>query len=555
MHFGVLCDNRQLQLWQRTCLEQLQSVSGAIPSVLLIYRPSHDARVTGLFRYLSKIPPGSPASITELPASFATAPVVELQEQDGVPGGVQLTAEGAAAIRSLQLDFVLSFSAASVHALHAIAYYGVWTFEFGDWHQFRGAPPGFWEVYRNAKLTSAMLCRVTAERDEVIPLRRGSLRTRQFSYARNRDQLLTRFTHWPAQVCRDILSGDTQCLQAEAIRGRQALNTAPCNKGVLRFVIRMGWYLVSRGMRPWIEHDHWNIGIIEQPIEDFVHPQRQRKPIKWLPTPAPGEFVADPFGVVRDGQLTVFCEHLNYGGDAVGTIAAIQPSVGSAKPFPVKTWPVTIGPVPRVHLSYPAVLEHEGRLLCIPETQGALEVALYELERFPDRWVKITTLIANVAVVDATVFRHGELWWMAGASDPGGAQLGADLHLWYATDIMGPWTAHPSNPVKTDVCSARPAGRPFVSDGVLYRPAQDSSETYGSRVVINRVVTLTTTTFREEPVAFVAPDANGPYPDGLHTLSAVGGMTLVDGKHLAFAPAEFRRVIRRMVTRRLRKLF
>jgi hypothetical protein len=89
---------------------------------------------------------------------------------------------------------------------------------------------------------------------------------------------------------------------------------------------------------------------------------------------------------------------------------------------------------------------------------------------------------------------------------------------------------------------------------VLYRPAQDSSVTYGSRVVINRVVTLTTTTFREEPVAFVAPDANGPYPDGLHTLSAVGGMTLVDGKRLAFAPAEFRRVLRRMVARRLRKL-
>jgi hypothetical protein len=551
MHFGVLCDNRRLQLWQRSCLEQLQSLSGVVPSVLLVHRPAHDARAGGLFRYLGKIPPGkiapgSPASITELPASFATLPVVELQERDG---GLQLTAEGGAALRSLQLDFVLSFSAASVHALHAIAYYGVWTFEFGDWQQFRGPPAGFWEVYRNAKLTGAMLGRVTADRDEVIPLRRGNLSTQQFSYARNRDQLLTRFTHWPAQVCRDILSGDIQCLQAAPIRGRATLNTPPCNKGVVRFVIRMAWYLVSRGMRPWIEHDHWNIGLIEQPIEDFVHPQRERKPIKWLPTPAAGEFVADPFGLLRDGQLTVFCEHLDYGGDAIGTIAALQPFAAA------KCVPVTIGPVPRVHLSYPAVFEHEGRLLCIPETQGAREVALYEMERFPDRWVKVATLIANATVVDATVFRHGELWWLTGASDPGGAQLGADLHLWHATDIMGPWTAHPSNPVKTDVCSARPAGMLFVSDGVLYRPAQDSSVTYGSRVVINRVVTLTTTTFREEPAAFVAPDANGPYPDGLHTLSAVGGMTLVDGKRLAFAPAEFRRVLRRMVLRRLRKFF
>ena len=82
-------------------------------------------------------------------------------------------------------------------------------------------------------------------------------------------------------------------------------------------------------------------------------------------------------------------------------------------------------------------------------------------------------------IVDATLFRHGELWWLAGASDPGGAHLGADLHLWHATDILGPWTPHAANPVKTDVGSARPAGRPFVSEGVLYRPAQDSSQTYG----------------------------------------------------------------------------
>jgi hypothetical protein len=32
-------------------------------------------------------------------------------------------------------------------------------------------------------------------------------------------------------------------------------------------------------------------------------------------------------------------------------------------------------------------------------------------------------------------------------------------------------------------------------------------------------------------------------------------MTLVDGKRLAFSGAEFRRVLRRMVMRRLKKLF
>jgi hypothetical protein len=546
LQFGVLCDGRQLQAWQRRCIEELHALHAATPAVLLVRAPS--AAPAGLFRYLSKPEPGSPASPAELPESLMRLSVVGIEECVNAPGRSELTSSCAAGIRARQLDFILSFSAAPAHALAGLATHGVWAFEFGDWERFRGVPAGFWEVYRNAPVSAAMLARLTSDPDVVIPLRRGSLRTSAFSYARNRDQLLTRFTHWPAQVCRDLSSGDPQCLQSEPLRATAAVNTAPCNKGVLRFILRRAWHLVSRGPRSWFQHDHWNIGIIEQPIADFVNPQRERQPVKWLPAPRRGEFIADPFGVVRDGRLTVFCEHLDYRGDAVGTIAAIQPSEAGAR------LPVAIGPVPAVHLSYPAIFEHDGRLWCIPETQGAREVALYALERFPDKWTRVKTLIANATIVDATVFRHGELWWMAGASDPGGAHLGTDLHLWYATELTGPWTPHPSNPVKTDVSSARPAGMPFVVDGILYRPAQDSSLTYGSRVVINRVRALTTATFREEPVAFVEPDINGPYPDGLHTLSGVGGITLVDGKRLGFAGAEFRRVLRRMVMRRLRKL-
>ena len=37
-----------------------------------------------------------------------------------------------------------------------------------------------------------------------------------------------------------------------------------------------------------------------------------------------GDCVADPFGLVRDGKLTIFCEYLDY-RDGIGTIAAIQP--------------------------------------------------------------------------------------------------------------------------------------------------------------------------------------------------------------------------------------
>jgi hypothetical protein len=99
---------------------------------------------------------------------------------------------------------------------------------------------------------------------------------------------------------------------------------------------------------------------------------------------------------------------------------------------------------------------------------------------------------------------------------------------------MGPWLPHALNPVKTDARSARPAGTPFVVAGRLYRPSQDNSRIYGGRVVVNEVEVLTPDDFAERRVGFVQPWPGSPYPDGLHTLSAVGGRTLIDGnrRHL-----------------------
>jgi hypothetical protein len=181
-------------------------------------------------------------------------------------------------------------------------------------------------------------------------------------------------------------------------------------------------------------------------------------------------------------------------------------------------------------------------MLCVPETSDAQEICLYASERFPDRWVKIATLVTGVAIVDATLFHHGEHWWLAG-SEVAAFGANCELHLWYAQDLMGAWRAHPGNPVKVDIRSARPAGTPFVQDGVLYRPAQDCSRTYGARVIINRIFTLTPWDFREEAFVPVDPDRAGPYPSGLHTLSQVGEATLIDGKRFIFVPAEFRRVL------------
>ena len=57
---------------------------------------------------------------------------------------------------------------------------------------------------------------------------------------------------------------------------------------------------------------------------------------------------------------------------------------------------------------------------------------------------------------------------------------------------------------------------------------------------------MTPDEFEEEVVARLQPDPAGPCPDGMHTLSAVGDLTLVDGKRHELLPAPLSAVLDRL---------
>jgi hypothetical protein len=529
LHLAILCGGSALENWQLRCLEQLL----AVPDVRAVLR----------------IELREPSASAALPAQcVGSLPVITLRNMF-TDGDGQSAARDAATtvaavkhIRRHDLSFILSFlDEPCPPALLDAARHGVWAFCFGDWIRYRGEAVGFWEVYEAEPVTAALLVRLRRAADEVIVLREGHLRTNLLSHAANRVQLHARVTHWPAQVCIDIRNGITERLTAHPLVSTAPVRAAPTRAQRLNCRCRIAARALRIGLRSLFRHDQWNVGRIDRPIASFLR-EGVPSPVEWLAAPRRSEFRADPFGVRRDGRLTIFYELFSYRTNR-GTIAAVDPLGGGGG--------VRIGPQPPVHLSYPYLIEEDGRLLCIPETHEAAEVGLYELERFPDRWVKVADLLTGIPIVDATLFRHGERWWLAG-SEPTGVTY--ELNLWHASAITGPWHPHAANPVKMDVRSARPGGTPFYEDGVLYRPAQDCSATYGGRIIINRVLTLTPTDFREEQAATVEPDPAGPYPSGLHTLSRVGGDTLIDGKRVIFSPPEFQRVFALYLGRLWRRL-
>lgn len=412
--------------------------------------------------------------------------------------------------------------------------YGIWRFHYGDWVDYRGGPGGFWELHDGAATSSAMLVRLTADADAVIVLREGHLRT-ETSVGRNREQWHRLFVEWAVQALTDVEHGRLRMFSEQPLVSRRARGT-PGVLARLTCRARILGRRVRSLLRDLFSHEQWNVGLIRAPIHAILSAPGGLK-IEWFERPRRDEFFADPFGVLRNGKLTVLCEYLDQRNPR-GVIVACDERGSSASRTPVQ-----IGPDVPVHLSYPYLLEVDGKLLCVPETHEAREVALYEVVEFPNRWRKVATLLADRPLVDATPFFFGGSWWLA-ASEVASKGKTAELHLWWAPKLEGPWTAHAQNPVKVDVRSARPGGTPFVHEGVLFRPAQDCSTTYGRRIVVNRVLELTPERFKEETATVFEPDKTGPCPMGLHTLSAAGDYTLIDGKRFLFVPQEFRRTAR-----------
>lgn len=291
---------------------------------------------------------------------------------------------------------------------------------------------------------------------------------------------------------------------------------------------RSPWGLVGGGLRyarqrlvEALSVDLWRVGLAHQPIHAFLDPAG-RPGVDWLTGIEPTAYCADP--IAHPGHPgEIWWERYDY-QTHLGVLQRIR--LGSHIP------PETVDLGISCHLSFPGMIELDGRTLLVPEMSQSGTTRLFSLDR-DGRWECLAIL--PVPGVDPVLFRwDGRLWLGLTRAD---LDKRSNFCLWYAAAPGGPWTEHEANPVKIDVRSARCAGLPFRHNGALYRPAQDCALSYGQRVVINRVLDCTPTSFREEVAAVVRPDPDWTTPHGLHTLAACGDCTLIDAKRTVLSTA------------------
>ncbi len=378
-------------------------------------------------------------------------------------------------------------------------------------------------------------------------LREGRVLTTSWWTGYPLDRVLLDTAGWPAAVARDQTSPEgrpegssggvvprADRSEAGARGSRWSATRAGAPFGALR-VAAVGRQ-ISDAAGAFVTQDAWNIGTIDAPISHVLTHPDQVDPV-WLPS-RPGLYAADPFGLERGAELHVFYEEFDQ-RTMIGRIShvAIAPDGSTSEPTCVLN--------PGVHVSYPFIIQHEGRVFMLPEMAASNELVLYEADDFPHRWRRVATMLSGLAVVDASIIEHEGRWWLLASLLDRGPNH--SLLVWHAPELTGPWLPHAGNPVKTDARCTRSGGTPFVHEGRLYRPSQDDSRVYGGRVIVNRIDVLTPDFFVERPVVAVAPRRGSQYPDGLHTLSAAGRRTLVDGNARRLA----REALRSHAARRL----
>src|SRR5690606_23827569 len=179
--------------------------------------------------------------------------------------------------------------------------------------------------------------------------------------------------------------------------------------------------------------------------------------------------------------------------------------------------------------SYPYIFEHEGTYYMIPESSQNKTIDLYTCTSFPDVWEFKQTLISDIDAHDASIIFRDNTWWLfVNVIAHKGISPNDELYIYFADSLCADtWQSHPQNPVISDVEYARPAGKFFEYNGSMYRPSQNNTKRYGYGLNFNKILSLTTKEYKEEPVTQIFPNWDAQ-TKAIHSFSYEEGLCVVD---------------------------
>ena len=396
--------------------------------------------------------------------------------------------------------------------------HGVWSLHLGDPIRYRGEPALFWELFFAESASASSLEAVAGSPEERRVIYRSWTATDPVSLQRTRNPVYWKSARFVLRRLEDLAAGRWSPEREPADHRPSLHGSPPSNADTVRHVARIAGRVTRRRLRRAAFRRQWFLGLRQRRADILPH----EDPRPWHVVSPPGDrYWADPFVFESDGETLVFIEQVRF-ADQKGELAVGRLERGGELS--------ALEPIMRAphHLSYPFVLRDGGQTFMIPESSEAGRVELWTATDFPTGWTRAAVLLEGVTAVDASVLRHGGLYWMWVNQSFDGGRLDDETFLYFSDRLESGWTPHPRNPVVSDARRARPAGRPFLHGEVLIRPAQDCTGGYGSRVIFNAVEVLTTDDYRERPVGSLGPNWAAGRNLGAHTYTFDGSWEATD---------------------------
>jgi asparagine synthase (glutamine-hydrolysing) len=432
-------------------------------------------------------------------------------------------AADAAAIATAGLDVIIDFGAQPARGLSLPpARHGVWRYHFGDRRLYPLGSGFLMEIINGVPLTGIELVRLGPTAKDDATLMRALFRTVSFpSRQANRFGPVWGSRHFVIQSLWGLSQGSRESVAIAAVKGASA-HAAMRTPTVAQFCRWILGELGSRALPSFRRIDrplHWRIATrrTRVPLYEDASPSALQS-FQWINLPADRHW-ADPVLFERGEEVWLFFEEI-VNPSRVGHIccARLTSSGELADRQPVLQQPH--------HLSYPQIIAADGELFMLPESAQGGGVDLYRAVAFPGEWVLEKRLL-DFRCVDSTIFRASGSWWMMTSPQvvPGQAPI---TWLLRADRITGPWTFHAGGTVASDVQTARGAGSVFEADGRLIRPSQDCSVSYGHALIMNEIVSLIGSPYRERMICRVDPGWM-PHLEGVHSYSRAGEWEAIDG--------------------------
>lgn len=283
----------------------------------------------------------------------------------------------------------------------------------------------------------------------------------------------------------------------------------------------------------------WGIGFLKANIADIIRNKKTDLSFEWMSLEDKTISRADPFIFkTDDGRVNILFESVStYNLDGKISLMICNDSLD---PVLEKVVLDTNN-----HLSYPYVFNENGKIYVFPESAFSGSLFCYEFDQVKKVFINKKE-VAKLPLLDSTILKYDNRYWLFATFL--GATFNSDLQIFYADNLLGPYTPHAGNPVKKAHNGARPAGNFIEVDGAIYRPAQNCSNYYGESITINKIKKLTTTEFEEEEYMLIEPNKNDEFNYGIHTINAVDDLIIVDGQKGYFEPV-------RQLTRKLKNIF